>query len=88
MSNSREDLLRVVREVIAPLVRADHGALYLVSASDDAISLHLSGRYAGCPGNTLTRRRVLEPLLQAAAPNAQITIQSGAIIPKGAERIV
>jgi Fe-S cluster biogenesis protein NfuA len=83
----RDALLRVVRDVIAPLIQADQGSLYLVSASDDAVSLHLAGRYAGCPGNTLARRRVIEPLLLAAAPNAQIIVMSGALIPPGAERL-
>ena len=87
MSTPRDALLRVVRDVIAPLIRADQGSLYLVSASDDAVSLHLAGRYAGCPGNTLARRRVIEPLLLAAAPGAQIIVMSGALIPPGAERL-
>jgi Fe-S cluster biogenesis protein NfuA len=87
VSTSREALLRVVRDVIAPLVRADQGSLYLVSASDDAISLHLAGRYAGCPGNTLARRRVIEPLLQAVVPGAQVIVMSGALVPPGAEQL-
>ena len=80
-------MLRVVRDVIAPLIRADQGVLYLISATDEAVSLHLAGRYAGCPGNTLARRRVIEPLLRAAAPSAQIIVMSGALIPPGAERL-
>jgi Fe-S cluster biogenesis protein NfuA len=87
VSTPRDALLRVVRDVLAPLIRADQGSLYLVSASDDLVSLHLAGRYAGCPGNTLARRRVIEPLLLAAAPGAQIIVQSGALIPPGAERL-
>lgn len=87
MSNSREDLLRVVRDVIAPLIRADHGTLYLVSISEQSINLHLVGRHSGCPGNTLVRRRIIEPLLQAAVPDVQVIVMSGALIPPGAERI-
>lgn len=87
MSTSREALLRVVHDVLAPLIKADQGSLYLVSASDESISLHLAGRYAGCPGNTLARRRVIEPLLQAAVPGAQVIVMSGALIPPGAERL-
>jgi Fe-S cluster biogenesis protein NfuA len=87
VSNSREDLLRVVRDVIAPLIRADHGALYLVSASDESVNLHLAGRHSGCPGNTLVRRRIIEPLLQAAIPGVQVVVMSGALVPPGAERI-
>ncbi len=48
----------------------------------------MAGRFSGCPGNTLTRRRVLEPLLAAAAPGANLTLTTGALIPKGAKRVV
>jgi len=87
VSPPREALLRVVREVVAPLVRADGGQVYLVDATDERISLHLGGRYAGCPGNTLARRRVIEPVLRAAAPSADISVTSGAIVPPGAEPV-
>ncbi|HET9931258.1 MAG TPA: NifU family protein [Polyangiaceae bacterium] len=87
MSVPREALLRVVRDVIAPLVRADQGELYLVGLSDERVSLHLGGRYSGCPGNTLARRRVIEPALHAVAPDAEIIITSGALIPAQAERL-
>lgn len=87
VSGSREALLRVVRDVIAPLVRADQGEIYLVAATDERISLHLGGRYSGCPGNTLARRRVIEPALHAVAPEAEVIITSGALIPAEAERL-
>lgn len=87
VSVPREALLRVVRDVIAPLVRADQGELYLVGLSDERVSLHLGGRYSGCPGNTLARRRVIEPALHAVAPDAEIIITSGALIPAQAERL-
>jgi Fe-S cluster biogenesis protein NfuA len=77
----------VVREVLAPLIRADQGELYLVAATDEHIALHLGGRYSGCPGNTLARRRVLEPVLQSLAPTARIVVTSGALIPPGAELV-
>lgn len=83
----RAVVLRLVREVLAPLIRADGGEIHLVSADDAAVSLHLSGRYSGCPGNTLARRRVLEPLISKAAPGVTLTITSGALIPPGAERV-
>jgi Fe-S cluster biogenesis protein NfuA len=88
MGGTREEILKVIREVVAPLVRADGGHLYLVRAEDDAIDLHLTGRYAGCPGNTLATRRVIEPAIFAVAPAAKVTISSGALIPPGAEAIV
>ena len=87
MSSSREALLRVVRDVIAPLVRADQGELYLIGVTDERIALHLAGRYSGCPGNTLARRRVIEPALHAVAPGTEVVVTSGALIPRDAERL-
>ncbi len=87
MATPREELLRVTREVLAPLVLADGGRLYLVSAGDDHVSLHLAGRFAGCPGNTLAIRRIVEPAFQAVAPGARVTVTSGAIIPPGASAV-
>ena len=84
---SRDEILRVVREVLAPLIRSDGGELYLVSADDQRVSLHLAGRYAGCPGNTLTRRQIIEPAIKAVVPNAQVSVSSGALVPSGAEKL-
>lgn len=87
MSNELEAALRVVREVLAPLLRADGGVVYLLVGPENRLRLHLSGRYAGCPGNTLTRRRVIEPAIRSVAPELEIIITSGVIIPEGAERL-
>jgi Fe-S cluster biogenesis protein NfuA len=87
MGSSRDEILRVLREVLAPLVRADGGEVYLVKLDDEGVSIHLGGRYAGCPGNTLARRQVIEPAIRAVAPRARINVSSGALIPDGAERV-
>lgn len=84
MSDTREEILRVVRDVVAPLVRADGGRIYLVAADGDAVSLHLAGRFSGCPGNTLAIRRIIEPAILAIAPGARVTITSGALTPADA----
>jgi Fe-S cluster biogenesis protein NfuA len=85
MPSTREQIVGVIRDVIAPLIRADGGLLYLVDAGDDSVTLHLAGRYAGCPGNTLARRRIIEPAIFAVAPGARVTMSSGPIIPDNAE---
>ena len=77
----------MIRQVVAPLVRADGGEIHIVSADGGGVALHLSGRYSGCPGNTLVRRRVIEPLVAAAAPGAIVSISSGPLIPPDAERV-
>ncbi|MBE7481087.1 MAG: NifU family protein [Polyangiaceae bacterium] len=84
---ARDEILQVVREVLAPLVRADGGVLYLVRVEDDQVLLHLGGRFAGCPGNALARRQIIEPAIRAVAPHAVVTVSSGAIVPPGAERL-
>ena len=87
MAAPKDEIVRVVREVLAPLVQADGGELYLVSVDDSGVSLHLAGKFSGCPGNTLARRRVLEPLVASAVPGASVTMSTGPLVPKGAQRI-
>jgi len=87
MSPGKDEILRVVRELLAPLVRADGGDLYLVSVEETGVSLHVTGRFSGCAGNTLVRRRVLEPPLAAVAPGITLTLTSGPLIPAGAARL-
>ncbi len=87
MGVPREQILEIVRDIVSPLIRADGGQIYLVSVADRALSIHLSGRFSGCPGNTLTKRRVLEPLLTARFPELKIEITTGPLLPAGAELI-
>lgn len=88
MAAPKDEIIRLVKEVLAPLVHADGGELYLVSADDSGVALHLAGRFSGCPGNTLTRRRVLEPLIASAAPGVTLTMTTGPLVPKGAQRVL
>lgn len=87
MASTADRVRQLVTEVLGPLVRADGGELYLVQVDDRMVALHLAGRFAGCPGNTLVRRHVLEPALASLAPGARVSITSGALIPPGAERV-
>ena len=86
MASPREQILEVVRELVAPLIRADGGEIYIVSVDDGSVALHVSGRFSGCPGNTLARRRVIEPLINKRVPGARVSLSSGPLLPKGAER--
>ena len=87
MPAPKDEIVRNVREVLAPLVQADGGEVDLVSVDDAGVSLHLAGRFSGGPGNTLARRRVLEPLIASAVPGADLTVTTGPLVPKGAQRI-
>lgn len=87
MGAPRDQILEIVREIVGPLVRADGGQVYLVSLGERTLALHLSGRFSGCPGNTLARRRVLEPLLTSRFPDLKIEITSGPLLPAGAELV-
>jgi Fe-S cluster biogenesis protein NfuA len=87
MGAPRDQILEIVREIVGPLVRADGGQIYLVALGERSLALHLCGRFSGCPGNTLARRRVLEPLLNTRFPDLKIEITSGPLLPAGAELV-
>ena len=87
MAAGKDEIVRVAREVLAPLVQADGGDLYLVSVEETGVCLHVTGRFSGCAGNTLVRRRVFEPPLAAIAPGITLTLTSGPLIPVGASRL-
>ena len=81
-------LVGVCEEVLAPLVHADGGQLWLVSSDGDTIALHLAGMCAGCPGVSLTTRDVIEPALRAIAPSVRITVTAGISVPPRARLVV
>lgn len=87
MAASIDQLLRICREVLAPLVRADGGELYVVAVEPDSLSLHLAGTCAGCPGRPYTTSAVIEPAIHAVAPAARVVVTSGATIPEGASKV-
>jgi Fe-S cluster biogenesis protein NfuA len=87
MAASIDQLLKVCREVIAPLVRADGGELYVVAVEPDHLTLHLAGTCAGCPGAVLTTRGVIEPAVHAVAPSARVVVSNGARVPEGASLV-
>lgn len=87
MGPAREQILEIVREVVGPLVRADAGQVYLVSVGERSLVLHLTGRFSGCPGNTLAKRRIIEPLLASRFPELRVEISSGPLLPEGAELV-
>ncbi len=83
---SNDAVLDRLRDAVLPLVAADGAHLYLVSAGDDEIKVHLAGAYAGCPGVTLVARGVIEPAL-APLGAGRVTVTSGWVVPAGAVRV-
>lgn len=83
----QDEILTVIKEVLAPMVAADGGRLYVIQADSKQVSLHLAGRFAGCPGNQVTTRRVIQPLIAAIAPDAEVTVTWGRLVPAGATRV-
>jgi Fe-S cluster biogenesis protein NfuA len=77
---------RLLDEVLGPLVERDAGELHVVDHSTTLLTLHLAGSFAGCPGNTLAIRRVIEPIVRAHHPGVRLSITSGALVPNGAIR--
>jgi Fe-S cluster biogenesis protein NfuA len=86
-ATSREQVRRVCEEVLAPLVHADGGEIFLVSLEADSVEIHLAGTCAGCPGATLTARAVIEPAILAVAPGMRIKVTSGFHVPDGANEL-
>ena len=86
-SPTKDQILKMCREVLSPLVRADGGEMYVVGISLEEVHLHLAGTCAGCPGAALTRDRVLEPALAAIAPKTSLKLTTGWNIPDGAQKI-
>ncbi len=56
---------RALEDYVVPLVEADGGELALVSVDDDEIVIALEGACLGCPARSITRDRILVPLLAA-----------------------
>lgn len=76
-------LEEVLRTLVVPLIVADRGELYVGRLDSTSIQLHVRGSFSGCPGNTLAFQRVIEPALRLAAPEAQICISAGEVLPDG-----
>ncbi len=83
----RDEILTVIREVLAPMVAADGGRLYVIRADAEHVDLHLAGRFAGCPGNQVATQRVIQPAIAAVAPAAELTVTWGRLVPAGAKQI-
>ncbi|MGA7118683.1 MAG: NifU family protein [Polyangiaceae bacterium] len=84
--SEKEQISKICREILAPLVRTDGGEMYFVGFEGDDLHIHLSGTCAGCPGVSITGDKVILPALRTAAPKLRLVVTSGVHVPAGAER--
>ena len=82
-----EVVAKACREVLAALIEADGGRLFLVTASAEDIHIHLAGTCAGCPGAAITTSHVLAPTLERVVPKAKLRVTTGWTVPTGALRL-
>jgi Fe-S cluster biogenesis protein NfuA len=86
-ANLKDQIERICREVLAPLVKADGGELHVVRYDGDEVHIHLTGVCAGCPGASLTSEKVILPALQSAAPKVRVVLTTGIRPPEGARKM-
>ena len=61
--------------------------MFLVSVSAESVHIHLSGACSGCPGASVTRDKILAPILLGPAPKARLVVTTGLNAPAGATKI-
>jgi Fe-S cluster biogenesis protein NfuA len=83
----KEQITRICREILAPLVKTDGGELFLLRFDGDDVHIHLAGACAGCPGASITGDKVLLPALRTALPKVRIVVTTGIRIPDGAQKL-
>jgi Fe-S cluster biogenesis protein NfuA len=89
VSSPDSSLFSTLRDVLAPIIEADGGELYVfgLGEGNSPLRLHLGGRFAGCPGNSLVCEHIIRPTLEPLLGERAIEVSSGRLVPQGAERI-
>jgi Fe-S cluster biogenesis protein NfuA len=87
MAEKVDDLEKMLREVLAPLLEMDGGEVYLVSADAKKVELHLAGSLGGSPASDLVKTRIVAPAIKALLPQASLEVSSGWRIPEGAQKL-
>jgi Fe-S cluster biogenesis protein NfuA len=78
---TKEQIERICREVVGPLVKTDGGELHIVRFEGDDVHIHLSGACAGCPGAALTGNGIILAALRSAAPKVRLILTTGVRVP-------
>lgn len=87
MADKGDPLREMLAKVLAPLIEADGGELYLVAAGKKEVKIHLAGVWSGSPASRVAGLRIVEPAVKAVAPRVKVIVSAGWIIPDGAERM-
>ena len=87
MSDKVEALRKVLSEVLAPLIEADGGELYLVELDKKHLKVHLAGTLSGSPACDVVAKRVVAPAVKKIHPKVELVVTNGWRVPKGAERL-
>ncbi len=87
MADKTDAVKKMLREVLAPLLGADGGELYVVALTKKELKLHLAGKLSGSPGTSVTTERIIAPAVRAVNNKLKLTVTSGWAVPKGAERV-
>ena len=83
----KEQIGRVCGEILAPLVRADGGEMYLLRIDGDDVHIHLAGACAGCPGAAITSDTMILTVLRTVIPKVRVVLTTGVRIPEGAQKL-
>ncbi|MBP9114467.1 MAG: NifU family protein [Polyangiaceae bacterium] len=86
-SSQEQSLDSVFAAALAPAIEADGGELYLVSANDREVHVHLGGTCAGCPGVDFTKRFIEEAVRSNVSSSAKLMLTAGWIVPPNARRV-
>ena len=86
-NDAREQVERLLREVLSPLVHADGGEMHVVRWDGEDVHIHLSGACAGCPGATMTNDGIILPAVRSIVPKARVVLTTGIRAPEGARRV-
>ena len=84
MSVPREKLLKMCEDIIAPLIHADGGALFVVSIEADSIALHLPANARDARERASRRPRSSSRRSTRSRRLMRVVVTSGFQIPAGA----
>jgi hypothetical protein len=87
MQSRYRQVREALSKVLAPLVAAEGGRIYLQELGESEFLVHWAGRYAGSPAVELLHNEVTLPLIQRVAPGSIVRWSSGRLVPAKAELV-